>query len=343
MDTILDRSKKEIHQFLHEHDQPGYRLNQIWRGLYQSYYEDWSQFSNLPKSLREVLSSHFSINPLQLVRSIQSSDGFTEKALFNLSNHHPLEAVLMRYQERTSICVSSQSGCPIGCSFCATGKLGLLRDLSCGEIIAQYLHFARLLAKEQEKITNIVIMGMGEPFLNYRNVKAALHILHDQDGLNVGSRRVTVSTIGIPDKIIQFGEDFPQLNLAVSLHAPTNAIRDTLVPINRRYPIEDILQAVKTYIENTNRRVTFEYVMISGTNDSHEDALQLSRLLHGLLCHVNLIPLNSTDEFSAVPSPLSTIEKFKSILDDHNIPTTIRFSKGSQIQAACGQLAGKHR
>ncbi|KUK46809.1 MAG: putative dual-specificity RNA methyltransferase RlmN [Anaerolinea thermophila] len=341
MESILDLNKEQLITYLQSIRQPAYRWKQIWHGLYVEMYDSWLQFTNLPLELRGYLQEHFTISNLSLADHIHSSDGSTEKVLFSLPDGNPIETVLMEYEERISICVSSQSGCSIGCKFCATGKLGLLHNISCGEMLAQVLHFARASNQEKHPITNIVIMGMGEPLLNYAEVKKAIEILNDHDGLNIGSRHITLSTIGIPEQILQFAYDFPQLNLAVSLHAANDQQRDKLIPINKKYNIAMLLEAVKQYIALTNRRVTFEYVLIADQNDAVSDALQLGSILHGLLCHVNLIPLNPTAHFNGNPPPLERIEKFQQVLNDHHIPATIRFSKGTQIQAGCGQLAGK--
>ena len=341
MNCILDLDKAQLRSYLAAIQQPEYRWQQIWHGLYVSCFQSWQEFSNLPLDLRHRLEEDFLITPLFPINDVQSDDGLTQKVLFQLANKNPVETVLMQYDERTSICVSSQSGCPIGCEFCASGKLGLKQQLSSGEIIAQVLHFASVLKKQGQEITNIVFMGMGEPFLNYEEVQKALVKLNDHEGMKIGARRITLSTIGIPAQILQFAADFPQVNLAVSLHAPTNQQRDQLIPINKKYPIEEIMKSVREYIHLTNRRVTFEYVMINEFNDSSQDAQHLADLLQNMLCHVNLIPMNSTTAFKGLPSPLHTIQTFQKVLSAHHIPATIRFSKGTQIQAGCGQLAGK--
>lgn len=341
MKNILDLEKEELHTYLRSLGQPDYRVGQLWSGLYGSYFNRWDQFTTLPSNLRHHLEEDFSIQPFCEVTAIQTPDGFTKKMLFQLPDGNPLESVLMYSGERISICISSQSGCSVGCKFCATGKLGWKHDLSSGEILAQVLYFVRELNEDQQKITNIVIMGMGEPFLNYEQLKKAILTMNDHDGLNIGSRRITVSTIGIPEQILRFGQDFSQVNLAISLHASNNQQRDELVPINKKYPIEKILEAVRQYIAVTNRRVTFEYILIKDLNDGPEDAIRLGNLLHGLLCHVNLIPLNPTEHFHRFPPAPEAVRSFRNILIDHHVPVTIRSSKGTQIRAGCGQLAGK--
>ena len=341
MKCILDLDKEELQAYFQSIKQPKFRCSQVWQGLYISHYHDWDQFTALPKDIRLKLQDEFVIDPFQEVDHLLSSDESTKKVLLQLPSGNPVETVLMKYKDRISICISSQSGCPIGCTFCATGRLGLRQDLTSGEITAQILYFLRELDEEQQRLTNIVVMGMGEPFLNYENLKKALLLMNDHDGLNIGARKITVSTIGIPEQIVDFAYDFNQVNLAVSLHAPTNEQRDKLIPINRKYPIEKIISAVKQYITLTNRRVTFEYVLITGFNDSESDAEQLGALLQGMLCHVNLIPLNPTVQFNKKAPSRESIALFQQKLEEHHIPATIRFSKGTQIKAGCGQLAGK--
>lgn len=340
MNCILDLDKTQLQNYLTTLGQPSFRWKQIWHGLYVSHFDSWQQFTNIPIELRNKLREIFLISPLQPRDTLVSQDNSTEKILFTTNTSFPIETVLMRYEDRISICVSTQSGCPIGCKFCATGKLGLKKNLTSGEIITQILHFVRMLDEEQQRITNIVVMGMGEPFLNYSEVSRAIRVLTDVEGLNIGSRRITVSSIGIPEYILQFAQDFPQVNLAISLHAANDEKRNAIVPVNNKYNIASILDALIEYRSISNRRVTIEYVLIRDFNDSSADAHQLGNLLHGLLCHVNLIPLNSTAYFDGSPSPLNRIEAFQKILDSYHIPTTIRYSKGTQIQAGCGQLAG---
>ena len=341
MKCILDLGKEELQTYFQAMKQPAFRCKQVWQGLYGSHFHSWDQFTTLPKEIRQNLQDEFSILPFHEVDQLLSSDGSTKKVLFQLPTGNPIETVLMKYEDRTSICISSQSGCAIGCTFCATGKLGWKQDLSSGEIVAQILYYLRELDEEQQRLTNIVVMGMGEPFLNYENLKKSILLLNDHEGLNIGSRRITVSTIGIPDPIVQFGHDFSQVNLAVSLHAPTNEQRDQLIPINKKYPIEKIITAVKEYIVLTNRRVTFEYVMIADFNDSEKDADRLGTLLQGMLCHVNLIPLNPTVHFNHKTPARERIDLFQKTLGSYHVPATIRYSKGTQIKAGCGQLAGK--
>jgi len=241
------------------------------------------------------------------------------------------------------LCISTQSGCPVGCVFCATGKFGFFRDLTSGEIVEQVIHISRLLSQQGEHITNIVLMGMGEPFLNFEATLDAVKRFNDNSGMNIGARRITISTIGIPDKILRFAQEGLQINLAVSLHAPNDALRRELVPVAARIHISELMQACRQYIKATNRRITFEYVLINGVNDQPQQAEELAALLSGMLCHVNLIGLNPTTHYPGRTPSHQTMNAFGHILLSHNIPTSIRNSQGSDIQAACGQLAGRMR
>ena len=301
----------------------------------------WDDFSTLPKTLRESLEKEFSLNSLKKIESVFSNDLQTEKVLFQLDDSYFIESVLLRKDDRLTLCISSQSGCPVGCVFCATGNLGFKRNLTSGEIIEQVIFFINALKPQGEKLTNIVLMGMGEPFLNYENTITAVDRLNDADGLNIGARRITISTIGIIDKIKEFSEKELQINLSISLHAPNDQLRQQLVPLAKKYPIKELIEACRFYIAKTNRRITFEYVMIKGINDSPKFASELFSLLRGLNCHLNLIPLNPNMHFSGKPSDPSTIREFGRILIEKGIAASIRDSQGSDIQAGCGQLAGK--
>ncbi len=252
-----------------------------------------------------------------------------------------IESVLMKHEDgRRTVCVSSQVGCSVGCKFCATGQQGFKRNLTSGEIIEQVLFFARLLKKTKEKVTNVVFMGMGEPFLNYDNVIGAIKILNDKNGFNLGSRHFSISTAGIVEGIEKLSEEKLQVNLAISLHAPNNELRSKLMPINKIYPIEKILAAVDDYIKKTNRKVMFEYLMINGVNDSEEEAEELVKILKKPLYFINLISFNPVGHSDFKPSPGWKIKKFKEVLEKNDIPVTQRYRFGREIKAACGQLAG---
>jgi len=337
---IYDLDFESLNSTLAELDQPPFRTQQLWEGLYTRLYTDFSQFSNIPKDLRDSLSKQFIINPLRVQKSLRSQDGLTEKVLFALQDGTSVETVLMRYERRNSVCISTQVGCPMGCVFCATGQMGFIRSLSSGEILAQVLHFMRQLQAENQKLTNIVYMGMGEPFLNYEATMDSVRRLMDQQGLNFGARRITISTVGIIPKIEQFTEENLQVNLAVSLHAADDSLRSQLVPANRMFPINKLIPVCKAYTEKTHRRISFEYALIDGVNDSREAALALAGLLKGMLCHVNLIALNPSKKYSLQGSPKAKVHAFSATLEEQGIPVTIRLRRGVEIQAGCGQLAG---
>jgi 23S rRNA (adenine2503-C2)-methyltransferase len=336
---IFDLSLDELGALAKAWGQASYRADQIWQGLYQSLWAQSEDFSPLPQSLRERLAEDFTFSHLTAVRERQSGDGKTHKTLFHLPDGHAIETVWMSYRRRETLCISSQSGCAIGCPFCATGQMGLRRDLSSGEIVEQVVHYARKITAKGERITNVVVMGMGEPFLNYDATLEAIRRLNHPEGMNLGARRFTISTVGIVPGIRRLAEEDLQVNLAISLHAADDALRSTLIPINRKYPIDAILAAVRDYIRATNRRVTFEWALIANLNDTVEQAQQLASLLEGMLAHVNLIPLNPTQGYQGEAAPRDRAERFQSILEERGIPSTIRLRRGVDIQAGCGQLA----
>jgi 23S rRNA (adenine2503-C2)-methyltransferase len=245
----------------------------------------------------------------------------------------------MRYKERNTLCISTQSGCAMGCVFCATGQMGFRRNLSSGEIVEQVVYYARQLAQSRQVVTNIVLMGMGEPFHNYESCMTAIDRMNHPDGLNLGARRFTISTVGLVPMIKRFANEHRQVNLAISLHATDNETRERLLPINRKYPLEDLLKACHEYIEKTHRRITFEWALIQDVNDSAEQARQLGRLLNGLLCHVNVIPLNPTRGYTGMATTQARAKEFQKELERFGIPCTIRTRRGIDIQAGCGQLA----
>jgi 23S rRNA (adenine2503-C2)-methyltransferase len=289
--------------------------------------------------LNEELSS---IKPGQILKS---TDGETIKTLFHLADHNAVEAVLMRYAKRRTLCISTQAGCAMGCVFCATGQMGFRRHLSNGEIIEQVLYYARQLADQGEQVTNVVIMGMGEPFHNYDSTMAAIDRLNHPQGFNFGARRFTISTVGLIPAIQRFTHERRQVNLAISLHAADDELRSRLLPINHKYPLDDLFAACLEYIHITHRRLTFEWALIDGVNDSPTQARQLAhRLLplqHGdaILCHVNIIPLNPTDKYSGRATTPQQAKSFQEELEKFGIPCTIRLRRGIDIQAGCGQLA----
>lgn len=329
---------------------PPYRADQVWKWVYSSLAPDVASMSNLPRDLRADLNSRFAFPGLREVTRIASQKGDTQKVLFRLWDGETIESVLMHYQRRHTVCVSSQVGCAVGCPFCATGQAGFRRNLSAGEIAEQAIFFARVLAQEGKRVTHIVLMGMGEPLLNYENVLQAIETWNDEVGFALGARHITLSTAGVVPGIDRLSKESLQIGLSVSLHAADDALRNHLVPLNRRYPLTDLLAACQRYMERTNRRVTFEYVLIDDLNDSPAQAESLAALLTGLLCHVNLIPLNSGSpglKGGRGPSPRHTnytksarerVDRFCEILESHSVPVTVRLGRGVDIQAACGQL-----
>jgi 23S rRNA (adenine2503-C2)-methyltransferase len=328
---------KEIRELLK--DQPKYRLEQAEKSLFQGLINNWQEAIGLPLNIRKKLDEEF---PIEIsAETFVSKDKNTIKTLIALEDGLKVEAVLMRHEDtRNTICVSSQVGCPMACSFCATGRMGFKRNLEIWEILEQILFFARYLKKVNEKITNVVFMGMGEPFMNYKNVMTAIKILNDKNGFNLGARHISISTVGVVEGIERLENEELQINLAISLHAPDNKTRSEIMPANKNYPIEKILKAVDKYIKKTNRRVMFEYLMLKGVNDSDEHAKELIGLMKKPLYFVNLIAYNPTGIYD--PSPASRIKKFKEILENAGITVTQRQEFGQDIEGACGQLATKN-
>jgi 23S rRNA (adenine2503-C2)-methyltransferase len=332
-------------------DEPPYRIKQVERALYKDLIESWNDVTVLPAELREKLEREIPITfDFDTAASLK---GDSIKVIMRLPDGLNVESVLMKHKgERNTVCVSSQVGCPLNCIFCKTGKIGYIRNLNHYEIIEQVLFFLYYLRKAsdsekkerslkaRETVKNIVFMGMGEPFLNYDNVIKAIRFLNDKDKFNIGARHISVSTAGIPEKIKKFSLENLQVNLAISLNSPDDKMRRKIMPIAEKYPVKEIIEEVKSYIEKTNRRVMFEYIMIKDLNDSDTLARQLIKLLGGLLCFVNLIPYNG--EYSDLqPTPKKRIDKFRTILENGGIAVTERFRFGEDINAACGQLIYK--
>ncbi|MCG1025581.1 MULTISPECIES: 23S rRNA (adenine(2503)-C(2))-methyltransferase RlmN [Dehalobacter] len=320
-----------------------FRANQVFNWVNARGVHHWDEMKNIGKQDSERLDRVFFIQPLTVLKAQRSADG-TRKFLFRLADGESIETVLMDYDHLTSrdrhtLCVSTQVGCPVGCPFCATGMDGFRRNLTAGEITGQVLEISRLLQQEDPKftVTNIVFMGMGEPFLNYDAVMKAIRILNSENGQNIGMRRMTISTSGVAPKIIQLAQDNPQVGLAVSLHSVRNEVRDTLVPINRRYPLQELLEACRYYSDQTNRRVTFEFALHQ-QNVSKEEAEKLVVLLKGMLAHVNLIPINPVIGSDVQKAGKERLTMFKRVLEAGKIPVSIREEKGLDIDAACGQL-----
>ncbi len=354
--ALLDLSYAQLKELLASWDEPSFRADQVWRWLYCSLVSDFDQMRNLPKELRARLGEAAYLPTLTPLAESVSADGLTRKVLFALRDGATLESVFMRYEQRRTVCVSTQVGCPIGCPFCATGQSGFRRNLTAGEIVEQVLYFARQMikdrgprtgdqgpgTKDQEPgISNVVLMGMGEPLLNYEATWQAIETLNDARGFDLGARRITLSTVGVVPGIQQLSREKLQVGLAVSLHAPTDRLRDKLVPLNRRYPLGRLMAACRDYVRNTGRRITFEYALMEGINDSLEQARRLGHLLQGLICHVNLIPLNPTVGSPYRPPSRKAALAFQKELERQGIPTTMRVGRGIDIQAGCGQLRGK--
>ncbi len=337
---IYDLDLNSFDDLLNSWGEPSYRVKQIWQGLYRHFYDSAEQFTNLPKSLREKMEEQFTFSAFKVKTYLDSSDGQTRKTLFELSDGHLIEAVLMRYDRRRTLCISTQAGCAMGCVFCATGQMGFKRHLAAGEIVAQVMYYARLLQAENLNVTNIVLMGMGEPFHNYDHTMSAIDRLNDADGYNLGARRFTISTVGLVPMIRRFADEKRQVNLAISLHAADDEMRVSMLPVNKRWNIEAVLEACRYYVQQTGRRVTFEWALINGVNDTPEVACQLAARLKGLLCHVNAIPLNPTAGYQGQATDRVRAAAFKESLEQAGVPCTIRMRRGIDIQAGCGQLAG---
>jgi 23S rRNA (adenine2503-C2)-methyltransferase len=341
---LLDLPFPALQDWLAGHGQPAYRARQLWRWLYVNLAGDFAQMTDLPAPLRERLAREATCRALTQREEKVAPDGLTRKGLFELPDGERMEAVLMLYRERATVCASTQVGCAIGCPFCATGQGGFRRNLSAGEIVEQVLHFGRLLNLAGQDwtgvtaVTNVVFMGMGEPFANYEATWAAVERLHDPSGFNLGARRMTISTAGLVPGILRLaGEAFP-VNLAISLHAATDELRNQLVPVNRRYPLDALFRALETYVEKTHRRVSFEYALIAGVNDTREQAHQLALRLKGFLGHVNLISLNPIPDSPWKAPERPAVDAFQAILEQAHIPVSVRLERGVEISAACGQL-----
>ncbi len=359
---LLSLTLPQMQQWLVELGEPPFRAKQLYSWLYQRLATDFSAMTNLPQALRDQLAQEASIGPMILRSELHSKDGRTRKILLELDDGRLIESVLMLYppigesSARATVCVSTQAGCAFGCTFCATDQMGFDRHLTAGEIVAQVLFFARELRDAPwsargnplgrpvrnapvDHITNLVLMGMGEPLHNYNNVMQALRILNNPDGFNLGARHMTVSTVGLVPAIRKLSQEPLQVNLAISLHAPTDELRSQTMPINKKYPLEELLTACKDYIAATGRQVTFEYVLLAGVNDTAEYAHLLGELLAPLkqFAHVNCIPVNATSADYKPPSGVA-IRAFRNILFEHGVSNSVRAERGDDIAAACGQL-----
>lgn len=315
-----------------------YNAKQVFDWIYKKKVRNFDEMTNLSKDMRTYLNTYYQVGSLEVHTRQRSSDG-TEKFLFTLQDGNLIETVLMRHNYGNSVCVTTQLGCNIGCSFCASGLLPKTRDLEIEEIVLQILEIERL---TKERVSHIVVMGIGEPFDNYLNTMSFIDIINDEAGLNIGARHITVSTSGLVPRIYEFAEQDKQINLAISLHASNNKVRSRIMKINNAYPIEEVIEAAKYYVTKTNRRVTFEYILLSFVNDHIEHANELSDLLRGINCHVNLIRYNTVEEFYYSGSNNERSEAFQQQLAKRGINATLRKEQGSDIDAACGQLRSKN-
>ena len=361
MINLRDLTIKELEGYFKSIGEQGFRAKQVFEWLSRGV-DSFDEMTNLAKDLRERLKAaeeagEITIGRINILRKQESRTDGTVKYLFRLEDTNgadceskkgdagkgagaiAVESVFMKYKYGNSICVSSQAGCRMGCAFCASTIGGLTRNLSPGEILMQVIGAER---DTGEKISHIVIMGTGEPFDNYDNIVKFINLVHEPKGLNLSMRNITVSTCGLAPKISDFARDLPQVNLAVSLHAPNNEIRNRIMPVNKKYPIETLIPECKKYTDETHRRITFEYALIDGVNDSDENAEELARLLHGMLCHVNLIPLNRVSESGFAGSEKPRVQRFLELLENRGITATVRRELGSDIDAACGQLRLSH-
>ena len=337
--SIYDLSFDALAAELSEQGQPAFRARQVWEWLYHHKVTAFDAMTNLPAALREQLATTYRLGRLELEAERHSKDGQTTKRLWRLPDGQLIEGVLMEYDgHRRTACISTQAGCAMGCVFCATGQMGFARNLSAGEIVEQALEFARQLEATNERLSNVVLMGMGEPLHNYDETLAAIQRLNDPAGLNIGQRHITLSTVGLVPDIRRFAGEGLQVKLAISLHAATDEERGRLLPVNRRWPLDALLDAVRYYISETGRRVTFEWALIAGENDTVEQATRLGQLLRGLLCHVNLIPLNPTTGYGGQPSDPARVTAFQAVLEEYGVSSTVRVRRGIDIQAGCGQL-----
>jgi 23S rRNA (adenine2503-C2)-methyltransferase len=356
--SILDLSRDRLTSTLIEMGEKKFRADQVWRSIYHETLGSFDEMSTLSKPFREKLKESYTFSALEQAMFLTSADKTTSKALYKLHDGELIETVLMRYEtdghrrNRKTACISTQAGCALGCTFCATGQQGFRRNLTVGEIVAQVIEMQKIARAEDEAqmadgkrskgdiqgVTNVVFMGMGEPLANYRNVVGAIRVLNDGQGLNIGARHITVSTVGLVPQILQLAEEELQINLAISLHAPDNATRSQTMPINKRYPVEELMRACHKYADATGRRIFFEYVLLKEQNDSVEQAQKLGRLLNGLHCHVNLIPVNPTKQGPFERTDMTAAKDFQGGLKQYGIPSTVRMEKGIDINAGCGQL-----
>ena len=335
--SILSLSAVQLEEWLTGRQLPTYRREQIWAWLGRGA-QSFDDMKDLPKSLRTALSESFRVTSLTSVAVSNADRGSTTKTLYELDGGHSVEAVVMRYPDRTTLCLSSQAGCPVGCPFCATGKFPFGRNLGAHEIVEQAIDAVRLLVAEERRLTHVVFMGMGEPFANYKAVVESVRMLTDPDLVGISPRRIVVSTSGLIPRIEQLSAEKLPVTLAISLHAARDELRDVLVPINRKYPLADLIGAAQGYGEKTRRRVSYEWVLLAGVNDTDRDARELGKLLRGKLAHVNLIPFNPVDDTPYHAPSRDSVRAFKAKVEAAGLNVTVRDTRGREADAACGQL-----
>ncbi|KMJ58591.1 ribosomal RNA large subunit methyltransferase N [Bacillus sp. LL01] len=340
--SIYSLQLHELEEWLLSIGEKKFRTTQIFEWLYQKRVTSFEEMSNLSKGLRDKLEETYALTTLKTIVQQTSSDG-TMKFLFELHDGYSIETVLMKHEYGNSVCVTTQVGCRIGCTFCASTLGGLKRNLESGEIVAQVVKVQQALDEMDERVSHVVIMGIGEPFDNFDEMMDFLKIINHDNALNIGARHITVSTSGIIPKIYKFADENMQINFAVSLHAPNTEIRSRLMPINRAYKLPELMDSIRYYIKKTGRRVSFEYGLFGGVNDQVEHAEELAQLLKGMKCHVNLIPVNYVPERDYVRTPKEQINLFEKTLKNLGVNVTVRREQGHDIDAACGQLRAKER
>ncbi|TDQ42371.1 23S rRNA m(2)A-2503 methyltransferase [Aureibacillus halotolerans] len=340
--SIYSLQHDDMKQWLKDNGEPAFRADQIFEWLYVKRVFAFEDMTNLPKSLRSLLESSFDFTTLNTIVQQKAKDG-TMKFLFELTDGYSIETVLMKHDYGYSVCVTTQVGCRIGCSFCASTLGGLKRHLEAGEIVAQVVKVQQVLDDIEARVGHVVIMGIGEPFDNYDEMMAFLKIINHEKALHIGARHITVSTSGIVPKIYKFADEALQINFALSLHSPTQELREQLMPIAKAYPLDRLMESIEYYTTKTGRRITFEYGLFGGVNDSVDHALKLAKLIRSLKCHVNLIPVNHVPERDYVRTPPEKIQAFVATLKKKGVNVTVRREQGHDIEAACGQLRAKER
>lgn len=337
MKSIYDFTLQELEEYFIKIGEKKFKANQVYDWLYKKRVTSFDEMTNLKKEVIEKLKQDFTMEELVVLAKQKDTD--VEKYLFGLSDHQKVEAVLMHHDYGKSLCVSTEVGCNMGCAFCESGRLKKVRNLTPSEMVLQLLQIEKL---SHLRITHVVLMGIGEPFDNFSNVMKFVEILKQPKGIELGARHITISTCGIVPKIKEFMKLQDQVNLAISLHAPNNELRNKLMPINKAYPLEVLIPTLKEYIEKTHRRLTFEYIMLKNVNDTEECAKELCELLKGMNCYVNLIPYNETSHFEFQKSDQKQVMKFYDTLKKNKINVTVRREFGSKVMAACGQLRSHH-